>query len=344
MVKATKKMKHIEGIYIIAEAGINHNGSMDIAYKLIDAAVEANVDAIKFQTFNTEAEIAKGTEKAYYQKNNTDTSESLFDMTKNLELSSKDHDLLIDYCIKRGIAFLSSASDIPSLDLLIAKGQSVWKVPSNLITDYPYLKQVGALGEEIILSTGMSTLTEIKNALDLLIRMGTTKENITILHCNTDYPSNFEDINLRAMLTIKKTFGCRVGYSDHSVGIEVPIAAASMGAQIIEKHFTIDNTLKGPDHLASLEPDQLKKMVKAIRNIEIALGSSNKKPTKSELKNINITRKSIFCTKDIRKDEPFTEENLTTKRPGLGINPMRWESIIGQRAKRKFLEGDMVEL
>ena len=273
-------------VFIIAEAGVNHNGDINLAFKLVDVAVEAKVDAVKFQTFNTDVELSRDTNKANYQKKHTIGSESLYEMTKKLELNSKEHDDLISYCKNKGILFLSSASEISSLKLLAGKGQRIWKIPSNLITDYPYLVTVGNMNQEIILSTGMSTLNEIQDALELLISTGTDKEKITVLHCNTEYPTPFEDVNLKAMLTIKDRLGVKIGYSDHTLGIEVPIAAVSMGAKVIEKHFTLNRTMEGPDHGASLEPNELSLMVKAIRNIEKAIGDGEKQPSKSEAKNI----------------------------------------------------------
>jgi len=331
-------------VFIIAEAGVNHNGDINLAFKLVDVAVEAKVDAVKFQTFNTDVELSRDTNKANYQKKHTIGSESLYEMTKKLELNSKEHDDLISYCKNKEILFLSSASEISSLKLLAGKGQRIWKIPSNLITDYPYLVTVGNMNQEIILSTGMSTLNEIQDALELLISTGTDKEKITVLHCNTEYPTPFEDVNLKAMLTIKDRLGVKIGYSDHTLGIEVPIAAVSMGAKVIEKHFTLNRTMEGPDHGASLEPNELSLMVKAIRNIEKAIGDGEKQPSKSEAKNIIITRKCIVCSKNIFRGEKFTEDNITTKRPAIGINPMHWNMVIGEKAKKDFVEDEPVEL
>jgi N,N'-diacetyllegionaminate synthase len=331
-------------VFIIAEAGINHNGDMNLAYKLINVAANAKVDAIKFQTFNTDEELIKDTDKTKYQKKHTDSNESLYEMTKKLELNSKNHDELISYCKDKSILFLSSASDIPSLELLVEKNQKIWKIPSNLINDYPYLLKVGKMNQKVILSSGMSTLNEIESAIDLLVSSGTNKENITILQCNTEYPTPFEDVNLKAMLTIRDKLDVKVGYSDHTEGIEVSIAAVSMGAKVIEKHFTLDKSMIGPDHKASLEPNELISMVKAIRNIEKAFGSKEKTPSKSELKNKTITRKCIVSSVKIKKGDFFTESNITTKRPAIGINPMRWNEVIGQKALRDFNKNEPIEI
>ena len=328
--------------FIIAEAGINHNGNMDLAYSLIDVAVEARVDAVKFQTFNTDEELSKDIGKANYQEKTTDINETLYDMTKKWELNDNDHDELILYCKKSGITFLSSASDNSSVDLLINKGQQVWKIPSNLITDYPYLIKIGKLKQTVIMSTGMASMKEINDALQLLLLMGMQKEEITVLHCNTEYPTPIEDVNLNAMLTIRDELGVKIGYSDHTLGIEVPIAAVAMGATVIEKHFTLDRTLPGPDHAASLEPDELKSMVTAIRNIENAMGSGIKKPSSSEIKNMPIARKSIVAKKSIKKSEKFSEDNLTVKRPGTGISPMEWDNVIAKVANHDYEMDDLI--
>ncbi len=330
---------------IIAEAGVNHNGSLDLAKQLVDKAVDAGVDYIKFQTFKAEKLVTKSVRQAEYQQRNMGSQEdSQFQMLKKLELSPEDHRILIDYCNKKGIKFFSTAFDFDSMDYLHSLKLDLWKIPSGEITNYPYLKKIASYHQSVILSTGMSTMEDIEACLKVLTDNGLTKAQITILHCNTEYPTPFEDVNLRAMQTIKERFGTKVGYSDHTRGIEVPIAAVALGATVIEKHFTLDRNMPGPDHKASLEPDELKAMVSAIRNIEKALGSSEKKVTDSERKNIAIARKSIVAAKNICKGEIFTEENLTVKRPGTGISPMRWEEVLGTEAKRDFKEDELIEV
>lgn len=331
-------------IFIIAEAGVNHNGSIDLAFKLIDTAKEAGSDAIKFQSFRAEKLVTKVAEKAEYQKMMTDSSESQFEMIKKLELTVDDHIKLIEYCKKTGIMFLSSPFDLDSIDLLNELGLEIFKIPSGEIINLPYLRKIGKLNKNVILSTGMSDLGEIEDAIDILTESGTDINKITILHCNTEYPTPFEDVNLKAMLTIKKSFGAKVGYSDHTQGIEVPIAAVALGAEVIEKHFTLDRNMEGPDHKASLEPNELKQMVFSIKNIEKALGNGIKKPSSSELKNIPIARKSLIALKDIKQGEIFTDENVGIKRPGNGITPMRWEEVIGKKAVKDFQTDDLIEL
>ncbi|MCL5030121.1 MAG: N-acetylneuraminate synthase [Bacteroidetes bacterium] len=328
--------------FIIAEAGVNHNGSIELAFKLIDTAKEAGADAVKFQSFKAASLVSKKAEKAEYQKRTTDSNESQYEMIKRLELSYDDHIKLIEYCKSKNIIFLSSPFDLDSIDLLNNLGLDTFKIPSGEIINLPYLKKIGTLNKNAILSTGMADLGEIEDALDILIESGTKKENITVLHCNTEYPTPFEDVNLKAMLTIKNAFDVKVGYSDHTLGIEVPIAAVALGAGVIEKHFTLDKKMEGPDHKASLEPNELKLMVEAIRNIEEALGNGIKKPPKSEIININIVRKSIVAKKTIRKGEILTEENLTVKRPGNGISPMRWDEIIGTSAGKDYTEDEII--
>lgn len=330
--------------FIIAEAGVNHNGSIDLACMLIDEAKTAGADAVKFQSFKAENLVSKRAEKAEYQKQTTGSNESQYEMIKKLELSLEDHKRLIEYCNKIGIQFLSSPFDLDSIDLLNKLGLEIFKIPSGEIINLPYLRKIGKLNKNVILSTGMSDLGEIEDALDVITESGTDINNITILHCNTEYPTPFEDVNLKAMLTIKTSFGVRVGYSDHTPGIEVPIAAVSLGAEIVEKHFTLDRSMEGPDHKASLEPDELKQMVSAIRNIEKALGNGIKKPSKSELKNKPIARKSLIAVKEIKKGELFTEENIGIKRPGNGISPMRWDELIGKKASKNFDIDDLIEL
>lgn len=330
---------------IIAEAGVNHNGSIELAKQLVDKAVEAGADYIKFQTFKAVNLVTKNARQAEYQKNNIGGGDDTqYQMLKKLELSQKEHLELIGYCQQRGIHFFSTAFDFDSIEFLDSLHLNLWKIPSGEITNYPYIKQIAQKQGDVILSTGMSTAEDIQNAVDVLLRWGKTKDQITILHCNTEYPTPFEDVNLLAMQTIKERFGTQVGYSDHTRGIEVPIAAVALGATVIEKHFTLDRNLPGPDHKASLEPNELKAMVSAIRNIEKALGSSEKKVTDSERKNIAIARKSIVAARNISKGEIFTEDNLTVKRPGTGISPMRWEEVLGTRAVRDFQEDELIEI
>jgi len=329
-------------VFIIAEAGVNHNGSIQLAYKLIDVASASGADAVKFQTFKTENLVSINAQKAEYQKQATNQSESQFNMLKKLELDTNAHKKLINYCKKKDIVFLSSPFDHESIDLLNELELQIFKIPSGEITNLTYLRHIGSLGKEVILSTGMSTLKEIEEALVILTSAGTSKENITILHANTMYPTPMEDVNLRAMQTIQDKFGVAVGYSDHTLGIEVDIAAVAMGATIIEKHFTLDKTMDGPDHKSSISPEELKAMVSSIRNIEKALGSSIKKPSKSEKPNITMARKSIVASKSIKKGELFTEKNITIKRPGTGISPMKWDSILGKVAERDYQLDDLL--
>lgn len=333
-------------VIIIAEAGVNHNGDINKAKQLIDKAVEASVDYIKFQTFKTELCISKNAVKADYQIENTqNSSESQLEMVKKLELSFDQFIELEKYCQQKGIKFLSTGFDTDSLDFLAGLGVKIAKIPSGEITNLPYLRQVASLFPEVILSTGMATITEIKDAVKVLTDNGVSKDKITVLHCNTEYPTPMEDVNLKAMLHIQQELGLPIGYSDHTLGIEVPIAAVALGATVIEKHFTLDKTLPGPDHKASLEPDELKAMVSAIRNIEKAIGGSGlKEVSKSEEKNKPIARKSIVAATDIKKGDIFTPENLTVKRPGSGISPMQWDEVIGKEAKRDFQEDELIEL
>ncbi len=330
--------------FIIAEAGVNHNGSLELAKRLIDVAVEAGADAVKFQTFKAEKVVSRYAQKAEYQKQTTDASESQLDMIRRLELDEAAHKELFAYCRSKNIIFLSTPFDPDSIDLLNKLGLEIFKIPSGEITNLPYLRKIGALKKEIILSTGMADLGEIEDALDILVGAGTALDNITVLHCNTEYPTPMKDVNLRAMQTIAQAFGVRVGYSDHTLGIEIPVAAVALGAQVIEKHFTLNKNMEGPDHKASLEPNELKEMVKAIRNIERALGSGIKKPSASELKNKPIARKSIVAARNIQRGEVFTEENLTVKRPGTGISPMRWDEIIGRKAGRDYKTDEEISL
>ena len=329
-------------VFIIAEAGVNHNGSLDLAKKLIDEACSAGADAVKFQTFKAKNLATKSSQKAAYQKETTNKEETQFDMLKKLELNKKEHEELISYCVNKKIIFLSSPFDIESIDLLNDLGLKIFKIPSGEITNLPYLKYLGKLNKKIILSTGMSNMDEVKNALDILINSGTKKSNITILHANTEYPTPMKDVNLRAMVSIGKELDIKIGYSDHTLGIEVGIAAVAMGASCIEKHFTLDKNLKGPDHKASLEPDQLKEMVRAIRNIEIALGDGVKKPSQSEIPNIEIIRKSIVAKTVIKKGDVLNESNLAIKRPGGGLSPMQWDKIINTKAKKDYQEDELI--
>ncbi len=330
--------------FIIAEAGVNYNGSIDIAKKLISIAKEIGADAVKFQTFKAERLVCKSARKAEYQKNTTDADESQFDMIKRLELNEDAHRELICYCKNKNIIFLSTPFDLESIDLLNNLGLEIFKIPSGEITNLPYIRKIGRLKKKVILSTGMADLEEIGNAINVLTEYGTRKEDITVLHCNTEYPTPFEDVNLLAMLSIRDAFKVAVGYSDHTVGIEISIAAVALGATVIEKHFTLDKNMEGPDHKASLEPHELKAMVRAIRNIEKAMGDGIKKPSTSEIKNKLIVRKSIVAAKEIKKGEVLSEETLAVKRPGNGMSPLEWDRVIGKRAKRNFTEDEMIEI
>ena len=328
---------------IIAEAGVNHNGSLELAFELIDAASEAGADIVKFQTFKAENLVTKSAAKADYQLGTTNVQETQFEMIKKLELSYDMHLKLISKCKEKGIRFSSTGFDASSVDLLIELGVDFLKIPSGEITNLPYLRHVGSKGLPIILSTGMCTMQEVRNALEVLEEDGSKKSDITVLHCNTEYPTPMEDVNLLAMLSIEKELGVKVGYSDHTLGIEVPIAAAAMGATVIEKHFTLDRGMEGPDHAASLEPGELKKMVDSIRNIEKALGDREKKPSVSEKKNIAIARKSIVANKPIMIGEVFDEHNLTVKRPGTGISPMYWDNILGTKSKKMYNPDELIK-
>lgn len=329
-------------VLIIAEAGVNHNGCLELAYRMADKAKEAGADIVKFQTGKPELVISRYAEKAEYQKRTTGKTESQLDMVRKIMLRYEEFISLKEYCEKIGIQFLSTPFDLESIRFLDRLGCGFWKIPSGEITNYPYLVEIAKTGKPIIMSTGMCNIEEIGAAIGLLENNGA--KEISLLHCTTEYPVPYCDVNLRAIDTLRKTFGMKVGYSDHTPGIEVPIAAVAMGASIIEKHFTLDRSMEGPDHKASLEPDELKRMVKAIRNIEAAMGDGRKVPMDSEKKNIDIARKSIVARRDIRKGESFTEENITTKRPGSGISPMRWPEILGMTAVRDFNEDEMIEL
>ena len=331
-------------ILIIAEAGVNHNGDISLAKQLIDVAAEAGADLVKFQTFNADRLVTRTAKKANYQNQTTDGAESQHEMLSRLELTEAMHLELIAHCEMRNIGFLSTGFDIESIDLLLNLGQECFKVPSGEITNLPYLRHIGRLEKSVILSTGMSTLGDIEAALAVLENAGTPRTNITILHCTTEYPTPMAEVNLRAMQSIHKAFGTAVGYSDHTQGIEVAIAAVAMGAVVIEKHFTLDRNLPGPDHQASLEPFELAAMVRAIHNIEAALGDGIKRLTPSEVRNKSIARKSLIANRDIKAGELFTTENITTKRPGTGISPMQWNEVLGRVARRDFLVDELIEL
>ena len=330
-------------VFIIAEAGVNHNGSIKLAKELIDVAVESGADAVKFQTFKAENLVSKDAQKADYQKQTTDASESQFDMIKKLELDVNAHKELLAYCQEKDIMFLSTPFDHESIDLLSDLGLQIFKIPSGEITNLPYLRHIGSLGKKVVLSTGMSNIKEVGDALNILINAGTSKDNITVLHANTMYPTPMEDVNLNAMLTIQKEFDVDIGYSDHTLGIEVDIAAVAMGASCIEKHFTLDKTMDGPDHKASLDSEELKAMVVAIRNIEKALGSSEKKPSPSETVNIDVARKSIVANCAIKKGDILSEKNISTKRPGIGINPMKWDDVLGGIAIKNYQKDELIK-
>ena len=328
---------------IIAEAGVNHNGDMDLARRLIDVASDSGADLVKFQTFKAECLVTPTALKAEYQNRTTEQNESQYDMLKRLELTREMHELLITHCHARHIGFFSTGFDIESVELLVELGQDRFKIPSGEITNLPYLRHIGTYGKPVILSTGMATLGDIEAALDILQRAGTSRSLITVLHCNTEYPTPMADVNLRAMCSIREAFGVAVGYSDHTSGIEVAIAAVALGATVIEKHVTLDCNLPGPDHRASLEPEAFKAMVMAIRNIEQALGDGRKRPSHSEAKNITIARKSLVASAPIYAGEKFTIDNLTIKRPGTGISPMCWDELLGTVSSRDFATNELIE-
>ena len=334
----------MERTIIIAEAGVNHNGSIEIAKRLIDAAAVAGVDYVKFQTFKTDNLVVKTAKKAVYQQKNISDDNSQYQMLKILELSEEQHYELINYCKQLDVNFFSTAFDLESVEFLSSLHLGLWKIPSGEINNYPLLKRIAKENQPVILSTGMSTMQEIKDAVNVLVENGTAKQLITVLHCNTQYPTPMQDVNLLAMQTIATEIGVKTGYSDHTLGIEISIAAVALGATVIEKHFTLNRNMEGPDHKASIEPNELKTMVDAIRNVEKALGSSEKKVSASEIENRNIVRKSIVAAKHIIKGEFFTEENLTFKRPGTGISPMRWHEILGKIAVKDFVEDEAILL
>lgn len=329
---------------IIAEAGVNHNGDLELAKQLIDVAAEAGADLVKFQTFNASRQVTRAAKKADYQTQAMDSAESQHEMLRRLELTAEMHQELIAHCAKRNIGFFSTGFDIESVDLLVSLGQDHFKIPSGEITNLPYLRHIGQFGKKVILSTGMATMDEIEAAIEVLEQAGTPRAKLTVLHCTTEYPTPMNEVNLRAMQSIHTTFGVTVGYSDHTPGIEVAIAAVAMGASVIEKHFTLDRNLPGPDHKASLEPEELKAMVAAIRNIEVALGDGLKRLMPSEARNKSVARKSLVASRTIKAGERFTAENITLKRPGTGISPMRWDEVMGKKALRDFAADELVEL
>uniref|UniRef100_UPI0040477958 N-acetylneuraminate synthase n=1 Tax=Algoriphagus sp. TaxID=1872435 RepID=UPI0040477958 len=331
-------------VIIIAEAGVNHNGDINLAKKLIDVAVEASVDYVKFQTFRSENLVSKSAKKADYQIENTqDSTENQLEMLKKLELSHEQHVELMAYCAKKKISFFSTAFDLESLIYLKELGLTMVKIPSGEITNLPFLRKASELFSKVIISTGMSTMGEIEDALNVFLNAGIKKENIYILHCNTEYPTPMKDVNLLAMLAIKKRFNVEVGYSDHTLGIEVPIAAVALGAKMVEKHFTLDRSLPGPDQLASIEPEELKAMVIAIRNIELSIsGDGQKKPSKSEIKNLILARKSIHVNKNLYKGQIITKDDIVSLRPGIGISPMYWDNVIGKKLKIDKNEFDVI--
>lgn len=329
---------------IIAEAGVNHNGDLELAKQLVASAASAGADLVKFQSFVTGKSISADAPKADYQKHATGSSESQYDMVRKLELSRRDHDVLIEECRRHNIGFFSTAFDVESFDMLIELGLEQVKIPSGELTNLPLLRYMTRLGMPVILSTGMASLGDIEAALQVIEHSGTPRELVTILHCTTEYPAPIDEVNLRAMVSLKHAFGLDVGYSDHTRGIEIPLAAVALGATVIEKHFTLDRNLPGPDHQASLEPHELKAMVDGIRNVERALGDGIKRASASELKNRAIARKSLVASRAIRAGEAFSADNLTAKRPGTGISPMRWDDVLGRQARRDFERDELIEL
>lgn len=329
---------------IIAEAGVNHNGDLQLAKQLIDVAADAGADLVKFQTFKADQLATRMAKKANYQLETTDSGESQHEMLRRLELTADMHKQLIAHCAARNIGFFSTGFDIESIDLLLELGQGHFKIPSGEITNLPYLRHIGELGKPIIVSTGMATLSDIEAALNVLEQAGTARAQITLLHCTTEYPTPMHEVNLRAMQSIQTAFGTAVGYSDHTTGIEVAIAAVAMGATVIEKHFTLDRNLPGPDHKASLEPIELKAMVAGIRNIEVAMGDGIKRLTPSEVRNKPVAVKSLVASRVIKAGEVFSAQNITTKRPGTGISPMRWDEVVGRKSPRDFLPDELIEI
>jgi N,N'-diacetyllegionaminate synthase len=332
----------MKSVFIIAEAGVNHNASLERAHQLIEAAAKSGVDAIKFQTAVIEEEVSEKSELVDYQKNNTENYKNQLELAKKIHLPNNVWQELKVHTEQLGLKFMSSAFSVAGVSILADLGMEIYKIPSGEVTNLPYLRKVAKVAKEVILSTGMANLNEIEDALNILQNEGLPKENIIVLHCNTEYPTPFSDVNLKAMLHIKDALGVKIGYSDHTIGIEVPVAAVSLGARVIEKHFTLDKTLPGPDHKASLEPGELKSMVSAIRNIELALGNGFKEPSESEIKNMKLVRKSIVAKKEIQKGEIFSESNLSVKRPGTGISPMVWDNVIGKISKHHFNKDDQI--
>jgi len=337
-------MCHSNKVLIIAEAGVNHNGNIDLAKQLVASAAEAGADLVKFQTFQTGKSISRTAPKAKYQKANTASSDSQYEMVCKLELSRSDHEVLIEECRRCHVGFFSTAFDTDSFDILVELGLAQVKIPSGELTNLPLIRYMTRLGMPVILSTGMANLGEIEAAIDIIEKSGTPRNLITVLHCNTEYPTPMQDVNLRAICGIRDAFGVAVGYSDHTSGIEVSIAAVALGATVIEKHLTLDRSLPGPDHKASLEPDEFARMVRAIRNIEQAMGDGIKRPSPSEAQNKSIARKSLVAAKPIRVGEPFTPDNVTAKRPGTGISPMRWDDVMGRVAVRDFVADELITL
>ncbi len=335
-------MKH--RTLVIAEAGVNHNGDIALARQLIDAAARVGADLVKFQTFSADRIVTRTAEKADYQAQTTDKQESQHEMLRRLELSEDAHKELMAHCAARNIGFFSTAFDIESVDLLDRLGQDCFKIPSGELTNLPYLRRIGRTGKPVFLSTGMATLGEVESAIDALEQAGTPRNDISVMHCTTQYPTPMEEVNLRAMQSMHRAFGLAVGYSDHTPGIEVSIAAVAMGASIIEKHFTLDRTLPGPDHKASLEPEELAALVTAIRNIETALGDGIKRLAPSEARNRPVMRKSLVARQVIAAGETFSTENMTAKRPGTGISPMRWDEVVGRKAPRDFAQDELIDL
>jgi len=330
-------------VLIIAEAGVNHNGDMELAKKLVDAAADAGADYVKFQTYKTDALLLETAEKAGYQKKIMGESENQYEMLKKLELCENNHVVLIEHCESRNVKFLSSPFDLDSIDLIAKLNLDFIKVPSGEITNFPYIRKVGGAGKKILLSTGMSNLGEIEAALNLMVDSGADMDQISVMHCNTEYPTPPKDANLRAISTIQNAFNVKVGYSDHTLGVEAAIAAVSMGATVIEKHITLDKNMSGPDHMASMDPEDFKQFVQCIHNVEAMLGGGLKRPSQSEKKNITIARKSIVASKAISKGEPFGEGNLTTKRPGDGVSPMRWNDVVGKVAHREYSADEKID-
>lgn len=332
------------GTLVIAEAGVNHNGDLATALSLVDVATESGADIVKFQTFTADRLVTRDAAKAEYQKATTSNTETQFEMLRELELSHNEHLAIVERCQERGIGFLSTGFDIDNVDMLVGLGMDQIKVPSGEITNLPYLRHIGDLCLPTILSTGMADMEEVSSALDVLLACGSSKSDITILHCTTDYPAAMGDVNLRAMVTMRDAFGVDVGYSDHTLGCEVAVAAVALGAVVIEKHLTLDRDFAGPDHAASLEPGEFANMVCAIRNIEIALGDGIKGPQSSEIANMAVARKSLVAVEHIREGDVFTSMNIAAKRPGSGLSPMLWDEVLGQKATRKYAPNEMIEL